>query len=167
MRERSFQRWAQAAALAAGVVLMGTGCRGLPETGGGFADETERGNIFANRRDQPEPLIYMDGKEGSQKGLPPWTMRADRGYNGTIRQLGSSIDPRTPQKDGQQNTSIWDDPGKMMQDRYSTQGGAAYSPTAQGLGGEDGAEVGGRTYDRGAAGFLPLGWQDRNDANLR
>ncbi|HZI09409.1 MAG TPA: hypothetical protein VE153_03400 [Myxococcus sp.] len=165
MHERSFWRWAQAAALAAGVVLVGTGCGPLPETGGGFAEEPQ-GNFFANRHDQPEPLKYMDGKEGT-KPSPPWTMRADRGYNGTIRQIGSSIDPRTPRTDGQQNISVWDEPGKMMQDRYSTQGGAAYSPTTQGLGGEDGAELGGRTYDRGAAGFLPLGWQDRNDANLR
>lgn len=167
MRERSFRRWTQAAVLAAGVVLVGTGCRGLPETGGGFAEEPE-GNFFANRHDQPEPLKYMDGKEDPQKKpLPPWTLRADRGYNGTIRQIGSSIDPRTPRTDGQQAASVWDDPGKMMQDRYSTQGGATYSPTAQGLGGEDGAELGGRTYDRGAAGFLPLGWQDRNGENLR
>ncbi len=166
MRERSFRRWAHAAALAAGVVLMGTGCRGLPETGGGFAEEPQ-GNVFANRKDQPEPLIYMDGKQNPNAQVPEWTFRANRGYNETIKNIGSSIDPRTPQKDGQQNTSIWDDPGKMMQDRYSTLGGPTYSPTSQGLGGEDGAELGGRTYDRGAAGFLPLGWQDRNDANLR
>ncbi len=165
MREWSFRRWTQAAALAAGVVLVGTGCGPLPETGGGFAEEPQ-GNVFAQRYDQPEPLKDREGHEGTRQ-QPSWTMSAGRGYNGTIRQLGSSIDPRTPQKAGQQNASVQDDPGKMMQDRYSARGGAAYAPASQGLGGEDGAEVGGRTADPGAAGFNPLGWQDRNDANLR
>lgn len=165
MREWTFRRWALSAALAAGAALVGTGCGPLPETGGGFSGEPQ-GNVFAQRYDQPEALKDMEGHEGKRQ-MPSWTMPAGRGYNGTIRQIGSSIDPRTPQKDGQQNASVWDDPAKMMQDRYSGRGGAAYSPASQGLGGEDGAEVGGRTYDRGAAGFNPLGWQDRNDPNLR
>ncbi|MFP2907890.1 hypothetical protein ACLESD_23145 [Pyxidicoccus sp. 3LFB2] len=164
MRERSFRRWSQAAALAVGV-LLGTGCGGLPETGGKMPNEG-RGGAFAQRGDQPEALRDMEGGKHTDK-LPPWTMTAGRGYNVTIKQIGSSIDPRTPATDGKQNNSIWDDSGKMMQDRYSTLGGAGYSPTAQGLGGEDGAEQGSQTYGQTGAGFAPLGWQDRNDRNVR
>lgn len=164
MRERSFRRWGQAAALAMGM-LVGAGCGGLPETGGKIPKES-RGNAFAQRGDQAEAFRDMEGGKHTEQ-LPPWTMTAGRGYNTTIKQLGSSIDPRTPQTDGKQNNSLWDDSGKMMQDRYSTLGGATYSPTAQGLGGEDGAVQGNSTYGQRGAGFAPLGWQDRNDRNVR
>ncbi len=164
MHERSFRRWGQAAALAMGL-LLGAGCGGLPEMGGKMPNES-RGNAFAQRGDQAEALRNMEGGTNTQQ-LPPWTMTAGRGYNATIRQIGSSIDPRTPQTDGKQNNSLWDDPGKMMQDRYSSLGGAAYSPASQGLGGEDGVEQGNMTYRQTGAGFAPLGWQDRNDRNIR
>lgn len=164
MRERSLRRWSQAAVVAVGV-LLGTGCGGLPETGGKQPDEP-RGGAFAQRGEQAEALRNMEGQVQKDQ-LPPHMKTAGRGYNGTIRQIGSSIDPRTPQTDGQQNASIWDDPGKMMQDRYSSQGGATYSPTTQGLGGEDGAEQGNSTYRNRGAGFAPLDWQDRNDRNRR
>jgi hypothetical protein len=163
MRERSLKRWSLVATLTTGMLL--AGCGGLPETGGKPPGEP-RGNAFAQRGDQPEALRDMEGKRNTDQ-LPPWTMTAGRGYNATIRQLGSSIDPRTPQTDGKQNNSLWDDSGKMMQDRYSTLGGATYSPTAQGLGGEDGSEQGNMTYHQTGAGFAPLGWQDRNDRNIR
>jgi hypothetical protein len=164
MREGSSRRWSQAVLVAVGV-LMGTGCGGLPEQGGRMPDQP-RGNAFAQRGNQAPALKDMEGGQ-PQEQLPPWTISANRGYNGTIRQIGSSIDPRTPQTDGQQNNSIWDDAGKMMQDRYSTLGGSTYSPTAYGLGGEDGAEQGNGTYRNRGAGFAPLGWQDRNDRNVR
>ncbi|WP_163994814.1 hypothetical protein [Pyxidicoccus caerfyrddinensis] len=165
MRERSFRRWTQAAALVVGVVL-GAGCRGLPESGGKQPDEN-RGNVFAQRGHQPEAMRTMEGGEPPKGQLAPWTLPADRGYNSTIHQLGSSIDPRTPQTDGKQNNSIHDDAGKMMQDRYSGLGGASYAPTSQGLGGEDGAEQGNMAPHATRAGFAPLGWQDRNDHNRR
>lgn len=164
MRERSLRRWSQAAVVAVGV-LLGTGCRGLPETGGTQPDGNQ-GNAFANRGAQAEALRNMEGQIHTGQ-LPEHTMTAGRGYNGTIRQLGSSIDPRTPQTDGQQNASVWDDPGRMMQDRYSSQGGATYSPTTQGLGGEDGAVQGNSTYRNRGAGYAPLGWQDRSGRNVR
>lgn len=165
MRERSFRRWSQAAVLTVGV-LLGTGCGGMPQTGGSQPGEV-RGNAFGQRGHQPEAQRNMEGAQTSKEGLAPWTMPGNRGYNSTIRQIGSSIDPRTPQTDGKQNNSIWDDSGKMMQDRYSTHGGATYAPTSQGLGGEDGAEQGNMTYQQTGTGFAPLGWQDRNDRNLR
>jgi hypothetical protein len=164
MRERSWRRWSQASVVAVGM-LLGAGCGGLPETGGKQPGQ-ERGNVFAQRLDQAPALKNMEGGEQKEQ-LPPWTMPAGRGYNGTIRQIGSSIDPRTPQTDGQQAASVWDDPGKMMQDRYSGRGGATYSPTTEGLGGEDGAEQGNGTYRNRGAGYSPLGWQERNDRNVR
>lgn len=160
MRERSFRRWGQAAALAVGV-LLSTGCRGLPETGGKQPDEN-RGNVFGQRGHQPEAQRNIEGAEPAHEKMAPWTMPADRGYNATIQQLGSSIDPRTPATDGKQGNSLHDDAGKMMQDRYSVLGGASYSPASQGLGGEDGSHQGNATYRKSRNGFAPLGWQDRN-----
>lgn len=165
MRERSFRRWSQVAALAVGM-LLGAGCRGLPESGGTQPDE-QQGNVFAQRGHQPEALRNIEGAQPANEKLAPWTKPADRGYNATIHQLGSSIDPRTPKTDGQQNNSIRDDAGKMMQDRYRVMGGADYSPAAQGLGGEDGAEQGNMMYHAPRSGFAPLGWQDRDEPKPR
>nr|AYM54048.1 lipoprotein [Pyxidicoccus fallax] len=162
MREVGSRRWSQAVVAVA--VLLGTGCGGMPVTGGKSPEP--RGNVFAQRGDQAPALMNMEGGQTKEQ-LPAWTYPAGRGYNGTIRQIGSSIDPRTPQTDGQQGQSKWDDPSGMMQDRYSTLGGATYSPAAQGLGGEDGAEQGNGTYHNRGAGFSPLDWQNRNDRNVR
>ncbi|GHG95159.1 hypothetical protein [Comamonas sp. JC664] len=156
MRERNIRRWA--VAVAAGT-LVAVGCGPLPETGGSQPDET-RGSFVGQRGDQAEAMKNIEGGN-TNAALPPWTMPSNRGYNGTIGQIGSSIDPRTPQNDGAQNRSIQDDAGKMMQDRYSVEGGAGYAPAAQGLGGEDGAAVGGNRH-RHASGYAPLGWQDRS-----
>ncbi|NVI98344.1 hypothetical protein HV824_09445 [Myxococcus sp. AM009] len=158
MRERNIRRWGSAAALMAGAVLA-VGCRGLPETGGSQPDEP-RGNFAAQRGDQPAAMKNMEGGD-TNTPLPPWTLPANRGYNGTIDQIGSSIDPRTAKNDGTQGRSIIDDAGKMMGDQYNVQGGAAYSPAAQGLGGEDGAALGGKRGGH-SSGFSPLGWQDRS-----
>ncbi|MCP3100615.1 hypothetical protein LZ198_17225 [Myxococcus sp. K15C18031901] len=159
MRERSFRRWTQVVALTVGAVWS-VGCGGLPETGGKQPDEP-RGGAFAQRGTQPEALLDMQGEIHAEKA-PPYLMTADRGHNGTIKQIGSSIDPRTPKLEGQQNKSIHDDSGKMMQHRYGLEGGAGYSPSAQGLGGEDGASVGGPTDYNHSWGYRPVGWQDRN-----
>ncbi|MBZ4416122.1 hypothetical protein [Myxococcus sp. RHSTA-1-4] len=162
MREGSSKRWF-AAAVTVGL-LLGTGCGGLPETGGKLPEES-RGNAFGQRGNQPPALKDMEGGQ-TQEQLPAWTMTAGRGYNGTIRQIGSSIDPRTPQTSGQENKSLWDDAGKMMQHRQSTLG-ANYAPASQGLGGEDGAEQGNGTYRNRGAGYAPLEWQDRNERKRR
>ncbi|MCK8498770.1 hypothetical protein [Myxococcus fulvus] len=160
MRELNLRRWTQVAALTMGA-LWTVGCGALPETGGKQPGEP-RGGAFAQRGVQPSALLDMEGNVHPEKS-PPWLMTADRGHNGTIKEIGSSIDPRTPKLDGQQNKSLWDDSGKMMQDRY---GSATYSPTAQGLGGEDGAMTGTVADHHRSWGYRPLGWQDRN-AHLR
>ncbi|WP_375754773.1 hypothetical protein [Corallococcus exercitus] len=144
MRERGIQRWMGAAALAAGV-LLGTACGGLPETGGKQPDES-RGNAFAQRGAQPEAVYNVAEQQGHENPsdahrgdaaakLPAHVLTVDRGYNSTIEKIGSSIDPRTPAKDGQPNNSKWDDPGGMMAHRYAALGGATYSPAAWGVGG--------------------------------
>ncbi|WP_426755180.1 hypothetical protein [Myxococcus sp. Y35] len=163
MRERNFRRWGSAVALAAGTVLA-VGCGPLPETGGRQPDEP-RGSFVAQRGDQAEAMKNMEGGN-TNAALPPWTMPSNRGYNGTIAQIGSSIDPRTAQKDGTQGRSLLDDAGNMMQDRYAAEGGAAYSPAAHGLGGEDGAALGGRRSGH-YSGYAPLGWQDRSGPYIR
>ncbi|RKH59329.1 hypothetical protein D7V93_15065 [Corallococcus llansteffanensis] len=144
MRERGIQRWMGAATLAAGV-LLGTACGGLPETGGKQPDES-RGNAFAQRGAQPEAVYNVAEQQGHEAPgdahhgdaaakLPKHVLTVDRGYNETIGKLGSSIDPRTPARDGQANNSKWDDAGGMMARRYGALGGPTYSPAAWGLGG--------------------------------
>ncbi|WP_338863465.1 hypothetical protein [Myxococcus stipitatus] len=163
MRERNLRRWGLVAALTVGTMST-VGCGGLPESGGKQPDEP-RGGAFAQRGTQPDALLDMEGNVHPEKS-PPWLMTADRGHNGTIKEIGSSIDPRTPKLDGNQGKSITDDKGHMMGHRYSLAGGATYSPSAHGLGGEDGAaNVGSIDYDH-SRGYRPLGWQDRN-ARLR
>lgn len=145
MRERGIQRWMGAAALVAGM-LLGTACGGLPETGG-RQPEDPRGNAFAQRGKQGEPLYdvaVQQGKESPAEAhqqpakLPPYMLTVDRGYNNTIKEIGSSIDPRTPRLEGQSGQSKWDDAGGMMADRYAMFGGAEYPAAAAGLGGEQG-----------------------------
>ncbi|MBN8231034.1 hypothetical protein JYK02_26290 [Corallococcus macrosporus] len=144
MRERGIQRWMGAAALVAGV-LLGTGCGGLPETGGKQPDES-RGNAFAQRGTQPEAVYNVAEQQGHENPsdahhgdaaakLPAHVLTVDRGYNATIGKIGSSIDPRTKATDGQPNNSKWDDSGGMMAHRYAAFGGATYSPASQGVGG--------------------------------
>lgn len=163
MRERNIRRWGSVAALVAGAALS-VGCRGLPETGGSQPDEP-RGSFVAQRGDQPDAMKNMEGGN-TNKPLPPWTLPANRGYNGTIDQIGSSIDPRTEKNDGAQNNSLQDDAGHMMRNRYNVGGGAAYSPAAHGLGGEDGAAQGGKRGGH-SSGYAPLGWQDRSGSYRR
>ncbi|WP_342376572.1 hypothetical protein NVS55_35300 [Myxococcus stipitatus] len=159
MRERNLRRWGLVAAVTVGA-LSTVGCGGLPESGGKQLDES-RGGVFAQRGTQPEALLDMEGNVHPEKS-PPYLMTADRGHNGTIKEIGSSIDPRTTKLDGQQGKSIQDDKGHMMAHRNSLTGTATYSPSAQGLGGEDGAaNVGSTDYDH-SRGYRPLGWQDRN-----
>ncbi|MFP2934403.1 hypothetical protein ACLESO_56675 [Pyxidicoccus sp. 3LG] len=159
MRVWNVRRWSLVTVVGAGV-LLGTACGPLPETGGRLPDEGKK-NFFEQRGEQPGALRDMEGQEEKQQ-LPPWTISVGRGYNATIKQVGSSIDPRTPKTDGKQNNSLQDNAGKMMQDRYSAMGGATYSPTAQGLGGEDGSKQGSTMSTEVGVGYAPLGWQDRS-----
>lgn len=83
MRQSGFRAWKVFGGLA--VVLLGVGCRYLPETGGGDP--------------QSGPRTFI----GTFK--EPHHVSANRGYNGTIQQIGSSIDPRTPETEGMRNNS--------------------------------------------------------------
>ncbi|MBU8898929.1 hypothetical protein DRW03_25570 [Corallococcus sp. H22C18031201] len=145
MHERGIRRWSGAAVLVAGM-LLGTACGDLPETGGRQPDES-RGNAFAQRGTQPEALYNVAEQQGHESPaaaheghpaatLPPHVLTVDRGYNQTIKEIGSSIDPRTPQNEGKSNNSKFDDAGGMMRTRYAEFGGAEYSPTATGVGGQ-------------------------------
>jgi hypothetical protein len=94
MRQSGFRVWKVLAGLAA--AGLSVGCGYLPDTG-------------ALKQEGP-PETFL----GTMKAhLPPdasaqFHYSADRGYNGTIQQLGSSIDPRTPETSGQMGNSIQD-----------------------------------------------------------
>jgi hypothetical protein len=83
MRQSGFRAWTVFGGLA--VALLGMGCRYLPESGG--------------HDPQAGPRTFI----GSFK--EPHHVSADRGYNGTIQELGSSIDPRTPETEGMRGNS--------------------------------------------------------------
>lgn len=87
MRQSGFRAWKVFGGLALG--LLAVGCKYLPDTGGG---DPEAG-----------PRTFI----GTFK--EPRHVSADRGFNGTIQQIGSSIDPRTPEKAGMQNNSRMED----------------------------------------------------------
>jgi hypothetical protein len=91
MRQSGFRVWKVLAGLAAAGLC--AGCKYLPDTG-------------AVRQEGPPETFF-----GTEKAhLPPGTyakfqVSPDRGYNGTIAQLGSSIDPRTPEAAGKLGNS--------------------------------------------------------------
>lgn len=86
MRQSGFRAWKVFGGMMLG--LLAVGCRYLPETGG---------NVKAG------PRTFI----GTFK--QPHHVSADRGFNGTIQQLGSSIDPRTPERAGMRNNSRLED----------------------------------------------------------
>lgn len=93
MRQNGFRAWRVFGALAA-AALLSAGCGYLPETGG-------------HRTNDP-PLDFFGGRvDGlTQADYERLQYSSDRGYNGTIQQLGSSIDPRTPEAAGTLGNSL-------------------------------------------------------------
>jgi hypothetical protein len=87
MRQSGFRAWKVFGGLALG--LLAAGCRYLPVSGG--------------HDPQAGPRSFI----GTFK--QPRHVSADRGFNGTIQQIGSSIDPRTPERDGMRNNSRVED----------------------------------------------------------
>lgn len=87
MRQSGFRAWKVFGGLALG--LLAVGCKYLPETGG--------------HNPQAGPRSFI----GTFK--EPHHVSADRGFNGTIQEIGSSIDPRTPERDGMRNNSRVED----------------------------------------------------------
>ena len=91
MRQSGFRVWKVVAGLVAAGLC--AGCKYLPDTG-------------SVRPGGPSQTFF-----GTEKAhLPPGTyakfqVSPDRGYNGTIAQLGSSIDPRTPEAAGKLGNS--------------------------------------------------------------
>lgn len=80
MRRSGFRAWKALSGLG-GMVLLGVGCGRLPETGAYEQEASPRTFLGTKPRDVP---------------LEEFHVSADRGYNGTIQDIGSSIDPRTP-----------------------------------------------------------------------
>ncbi|HVG63142.1 MAG TPA: hypothetical protein VNA24_31555 [Hyalangium sp.] len=87
MRQSGFCAWKVFGGLALG--LLAVGCRYLPVSGG---RDLEAG-----------PRTFI----GTFK--EPRHVSADRGFNGTIQHVGSSIDPRTPERTGMRNNSRVED----------------------------------------------------------
>ncbi len=84
MRHTGFRGWIGRVA----VLALGVGCGGLPQTGGERPTDPQE-NFFGTPVDTRSP-------EFSSRYQYP----VDEGYNGTIADLGSSIDPRTPEAAG-------------------------------------------------------------------
>jgi hypothetical protein len=120
MRQSGFRAWKVFGGLALG--LLAVGCGDLPVSGG------------YDRQAGPRTFI------GTYK--QPRHVSVDQGYNGTIQQLGSSIDPRTPEKDGMRNNS-----------RVEDVTGRPAPSTEQGIGGSGSAGEPNNSKD--------LGWRAR------
>jgi hypothetical protein len=91
MRQSGFRAWVVLGGLAA--ALLGVGCGRLPDTGGTRPDDPHR-NFFET-----------EGPHHHEDYWSQFHYSANRGYNGTIQDVGSSIDPRTPQATGRLNNS--------------------------------------------------------------
>jgi hypothetical protein len=92
MRHSGFRAWKVGGVAAA--ALLSVGCGLLPQTGGKHVDDPPEGLFGTELRHVP-PGFYEQ-----------FHYSANRGYNGTIQTIGSSIDPRTPEKAGVQGRSL-------------------------------------------------------------
>jgi hypothetical protein len=91
MKFSGLRRWMGLGALA-GAALVAAACGEIPRMGGDDPHEP-RENFFGAPREAKEKIVERQ-------------LATDRGYNGTIRDVGSSIDPRTPEKAGVQGRSL-------------------------------------------------------------
>jgi len=96
MRQSGFRAWKVFGGLAVAAVLS-VGCGYLPDTGG--------------RRPEDPPEDFFGGRVGSlsEADYEQRHYSADRGYNGTIQQLHSSVDPRTSETEGKVGNSRRED----------------------------------------------------------
>ncbi len=99
-------------------------------------------------------MNFFGGLANSENGadLSRFHVPADRGYNGTIAQLGSSIDPRTPEKEGTPGRTLMTDITGYM-GRPDIAQNYPYPPTSLGIGGSGAVDPASGTYD--------LGWRSR------
>ncbi|MBN1204951.1 MAG: hypothetical protein JXB05_08500 [Myxococcaceae bacterium] len=139
MRHRRFRGWGVLGGLAA-AALLSVGCGWLPETGG--------------RRQGDPPKDFFGGPVGhaTPENVAPYQLRADRGFNGTISELGSSIDPRTPETQGTLGRSLQQDITGYM-GREATELSGERAPTSLGIGGSGQMGQGSGTSD--------MGWRGR------
>lgn len=124
MNFSGLRRWVGLGALAA-AALVGAACGEIPRTGGNDPREP-RENIFGAPR---EPIARIQARQ----------LATDRGYNGTIADLGSSIDPRTAEKAGVQGRSLpedlaWQPAGKRPGEEGVGGSGAEVMRAQQGAG---------------------------------
>ncbi|XXF77321.1 hypothetical protein P2318_30360 [Myxococcaceae bacterium GXIMD 01537] len=112
------RRWVGLGALASALAL-GSACGILPETGG-YDPRTPPENIFGGIRISPEQIRERQ-------------LSTNRGFNGTIQDIGSSIDPRTAAKAGEQGNSLPVDLAWRKAEVPKTQEGTGGSglPTSQ------------------------------------
>jgi hypothetical protein len=108
---------------AASAALLSVGCGRL-------------GHISGNPAENQPPLTFFGALEhGERRGdLSQYHVRSDRGYNGTIADLGSSIDPRTPERAGTPGRSLMTDITGYM-GRPDIIQGYMDPPTSLGIGG--------------------------------
>ena len=121
MRHSRLGGWGALGGLVA-AALLSVGCGRLPETGG------------HRPGDPPEDFLGGPVGHATPENVAPYQVRADRGFNGTIAQLGSSIDPRTPEKEGTRGRSRQVDITGYM-GRGATEVSGDRAPTSQGIGG--------------------------------
>jgi hypothetical protein len=128
MRQSGFRAWKVAGGLA--FALVGLGCGYLPVTGG--------------QDPQAGPRTFIGSWE------EPHHVSPDRGYNGTIQQLGSSIDPRTPETEGMRgNSRLVDVTGRPAPSTQLGTGGSGRAGEPEGEGSSDLGWRARRGYDLG------------------
>jgi hypothetical protein len=102
------------------------------------------------------PLTFFGALAHSERksDLSQYHVSADRGYNGTIADVGSSIDPRTPETEGTPGRSLMTDITGYM-GRPDIVQNYPYPPTSLGIGGSGAVDPATGTYD--------LGWRALRD----
>jgi len=130
--------WLGAAASAA---LLSVGCGKL---------ERASGNVAENA----PPLTFFGAlSHGEREGdLSKYQVSRDRGYNGTIVDVGSSIDPRTPETEGTPGRSRLTDVTGYM-GRQDIVQGYMDPPTSLGIGGSGPVDP--------VTGAVESGWRSR------
>lgn len=140
MKHSGFRRWMWLGGAASALVLS-VGCGRMSRSGGG------------DNSDQPQLTLFGSLARDERGGDPNrFHVPADRGYNGTIAQLGSSIDPRTPEKLGTPGrTRLTDVTGYMG--RPDIAQNYPYPPTSLGIGGSGSVDP--------VTGAQETGWRTR------
>jgi hypothetical protein len=135
MNRKGIRRWVGMGG-AVTALLLSVGCGRLPESGGAQPD-APRLSFFKSELHSVPTSVYHD-----------YQLSRDRGFNGTIADIGSSIDPRTPQKEGSpERTRLVDVTGRP----------APSTP----LSGAMGPGTGGSGNVGAAEGSSDMGWRAR------